>query len=431
MKKRNIVIMISATSILLAVMIVMNNIMISIRLNELKEQLQDIDHTERSIDHIELVTTYEIHKKMFEKRMTQDQADTIEHTIKKLSLFKNHKNESLVSFYDYLILPFVQLINLNRFILGKMPLGYHRDNDPLSIDMDLAYYYEQNFHFKKAIEYYDKSLSQKNLPDNIIASILLHQGYCYALLQQNEKAKEKYLAILDRYSRESSSITAMVLLRYLEGFSHARKRVLNSGEDALWQGQKLVELLAYKQALAILEEVERKAKPEDLLRINYYKARSLAGMGNIKQAAQTYLYVITSDPSSQYSRYSSRKLFMIGSQTGDKDLVEISIKLNKKMNDKVLKQMIKEHGDHTAAVSVQHNLIQVDIPREVVKQIGEIAAPEKVPAVPHSRYLTIYTSDGNVFKGIVVDETSDYIALKTSIGGIHVKKDRIEKIIEK
>jgi len=430
-KNRNSILLIPATVIFISFIMMVNDAMISIRLNELKVSLQDIDRSEGSIDNIGLVTTYETHKKLFENRITQDKADAIENKINSLTNLKTNNNEQFASMYSLFSLPVIKVINFNRFMLGKMPLIYHRVNDPVSLNLDLAYYYERNFHYKRAIELYDKSLGETNLPDSIRAGILLHQGYCYALSQLDEKARKNYSIIIEKYGRENSAITATVLLRYLEGFSLARQRVLSGKDDSLSQSQQLVSLLDYKRALAILETVEHEARPEDISRITYFKARCFSGMGETKRAVDNYLRVVTSDPSSQYARCSNRKLFLIGARSGEKELVEISMELNRSLNDPELSRMIKENAKNNGNGIEKQQPIKIDLSADTREKIGKIVSKKKEPELKTDRYLIIHTSDGNTFKGTIIEETTDHIALKTSIGSINVKKDRIIKIIDK
>ncbi len=432
--KRSIITVIAllVTVVITSFMLMLNDIVISIRLNELRDSLQKIDTREGNIDHISLVATYEIHKKLFEKTITQDKADSYEQEINSLLIFEKNNQPPFYSLYNAISTPALKIINFNRMILGKMPLTYNRTDDSEYINMDLAYFYERNFQFKRAIELYEKSLDNKNLTDNLKASILLHQGYCYALAGFNEKARYNYNVILEKYIRENSSITATILLGYLDGFHRAQQYVLDSKDDPILRSQNLVNLLAYKQALTILETSEHAAKPDDLVRIKYFKARCFGGLGETEKAVSNYLEVITSSPSSQYAKYSNRKLFMIGSSGKNNSILKISKDLNVKLNDPVMTQMIRETGDiNITDVAKQDEIINISLPSNLLDKINSMTSEKKKPAPPKNRYLIISTSDGNTFKGTLIEDVGDYIALDTSIGKIQVKKDKIKKITEK
>ncbi|HPF08069.1 MAG TPA: hypothetical protein PK293_18635, partial [Spirochaetota bacterium] len=125
-----------------------NKIVISIRLNELKTYLQETDKNEGGIDHIALIATYEIHKKIYEERISQDDADTAENKISSLSLPIRHAPEESGDISSAIKLPALYIINFNRKVLGKPPVNFHRSNDREFKVLDEAYYYERNFMFK-------------------------------------------------------------------------------------------------------------------------------------------------------------------------------------------------------------------------------------------------------------------------------------------
>jgi hypothetical protein len=45
--------------------------------------------------------------------------------------------------------------------------------------------------------------------------------------------------------------------------------------------------------------------------------------------------------------------------------------------------------------------------------------------------MVISTSDGNIFRGTLVAETPEHITLKTLIGEVNIKRDRISGISDK
>ena len=428
-RTKNSILLISVTLLFIAFVMVLNDMMITIRLNELRARLQQMDRTEGSIDHIRLVTTYETHKKLFENRISQEKADSIEHRVNSLTNIQQKGTRDYSPAYGILTVPVIQVINLNRYILGKSPLTFYREEDFLSLDLDLAYYYERNFLFKKAIALYDKTLENKKMTDSIRANIFLHQGYCYALSQQNKKARENYLTVINEFGRENSAITATILLRYLEGFRLARERVLKGRDDSLAQSRKLVHLLDFEQALAILEEVEKDASPSELAGIKFYKAQCYQGMGKPEQAVHNYLDIITAAPSSRYARYSNRKLYMIGTRGGKKDLVETSKKINTIIQDQVLTEMITKSKETTKEQDQVPDPLKVEIPQITSDKIEKMVSREKKPKAPEPRqHLVIYTSDGNRFKGALIKKSDDSIVLKTSSGTINIKRDRITRI---
>lgn len=428
MKKYAITALIITSLLVTAYLVFINKINISIRLSELSANLQEMDKHERNIDHIGLIATYEINKKIYENRIQQEEADTLEQVVDALVIKEKGSARLIQTRYGYLSMPGIWIINFNRKILGKKPLQYKMDSVPVSPDLDMAYYYERNYLFDRAIKLYSRTLDDRTLSSTMRASILLHQGYCYALAGLNEKARANYQVIIEKFPQESSSITAAILLRYLEGFQLARERILASDTDPLTMSRDLMNLLAYKQAMQILEEAEKKADPGDLPRIKYFMARCYTGMGQPDKAVESHLEVITRSPSSEYARYSNRKLLQIGTKSGNRKIIEISKKVNTKLKDPVFDQMAREHDG--AAVTGLTGTLKIELPRDVVDEIEKYTSTSenKSPAV---RELVILTSDGNTFKGTLVYETPAEYVLETSIGTISVKKEKITSITDR
>jgi tetratricopeptide (TPR) repeat protein len=417
--------------IITAFLFFINDIVISIRLNELQANLLKENQSESSMDHIGLVATYQINKNIYEKNLSQENADALEAKI--ISLVKSEgKDYPAVNPTKYKIIsqPALLIINLNRGIIGKAPLAYHQSSDQYMADLDLAYYYERNFLFSRAITQYDNTLN-RNIDSSLRASILLHQGYCYALSGLNDKAMNNYTTIINKYGNENSAITAAILSRYLEGFKLARERVLSSKADPLLRSQDLVSLLAYEQALKILEDEELRADPGDIPRIRYFKARCFTGIGKPEKAVENYLQVIASSPYSQYAKYSNRKLFLIGSRAGgENNIIKISEQLNNKLNDPIMSEMIQNMKDNPEPAVDVSKLEKINISKNLLEKVDKFTEDKEKPAAI-SKFYVIQTSDGNTFKGTLIEQNEKEIALQTSIGRINVKRDKITSITVK
>lgn len=426
MKKYSIIALIITSLLMCTYLISINRINISIRLNELAASLQELDKNERSIDHIGLIATYEINKKIYERSIGQEEADALEQVVDSLTISGKDYAPVDENRYGPLSIPGIWIINFNRKVLGKKPLNLQPGMVSSSPDLDLAYYHERNYLFDRAISLYGKVLNDRTMSSTLRASVLLHQGYCYALSGMNDQARKNYQVIIEKFPQESSAITAAILLRYLEGFQVARNRILGSGTDPLTMSQDLMNLLAYRQAMQILREAEKKADPYDMPRIKYFMARCYTGMGQPDKAIASHLEVITGSPSSDYARYSNRKLLQIGTRTGDKKIIAMSKKVNTRLKDPVFDQMVIEQSQNDDAGKFT-GVIKINLPEKTLEDVDSYTnATESKPAAP--KELVIMTSDGNTFKGKAVKESATSIVLETSIGTIIVKKEKITSI---
>jgi tetratricopeptide (TPR) repeat protein len=396
-------------------------------MNELKTYLRDLDFYEAGVDHISLIATYEINKKIYEKRITQAAADSIEHKISYLQV--NQLRESSDNKYEIFFYPALYIINFNRTVLGKPPVKYASEKEVFFRDLDQAYYYERNYLFKKAISFYNRVLQVRNLNSTLRASILLRKGYCYALSGSENKAQENYNRVIKEFGHEGSAVTATVLLRYLEGFSRARKRVLSDNADSLVKSRKLVSLLAYEKALEVLNDASKKASPEDIAQIEYFKARSYRGMGNSEKAVESFLKVITSNPDSVYARYSNRQLYIIGTNLGGSNKIrEISKEINLKLKDPLFDQMAEHTDGSLKNMNMEIETVNVVIPEKVAEEVKNIDAKSDDNK---EVYVTIITSDGNRFIGRLLKKSGTHISIRTSIGRVDVSREKIVEVLEK
>ena len=116
--------------------------------------------------------------------------------------------------------------------MGKGPIEIKSKSYNI-IELDLAYYFERNNLFHKAVENY-KIVLQKRIRDRALAaSILLHKGYCLAVLGDIGNARKNFLEIIENYSSESVAITATILMRYIEGFHNEHLRIVDSEREVL------------------------------------------------------------------------------------------------------------------------------------------------------------------------------------------------------
>lgn len=411
---------------LLAFIFFLNEIIISIRMNELKTYLRDLDFYEAGVDHISLIATYEVNKKIYEERITQDTADSIEHKISSLQI--NQLREPSENKYEIFFYPALYIINFNRTVLGKPPVKYASEKEVFFRDLDQAYYYERNYLFKKAISFYNRVLQVNSLNSTLRASILLRRGYCYALSGDDDRAQENYNRVIKEFGHEGSAVTATVLLRYLEGFSQARKRVVSDNADSLVKSRKLVSLLAYERALDILNTASKTASSEDIAQIEYFKARSYRGMGNNEKAVESFLKVITSKPDSVYARYSNRQLYIIGTNLGGSNNIrEISKEINLKLKDPIFDQMAEHPDESLKNVNMGIESIDVVIPEKVAEGLKNI---DLKSGKSKEVYVTIITNDGNRFIGRLLEKSGSHISIQTSIGRVDVSRDKIVEVLE-
>ena len=84
------------------------------------------------------------------------------------------------------------------------------------------------------------------------------------------------------------------------------------------------------------------------------------------------------------------------------------MKLEKRLDDPVLDQMIKDWVKINPAGEVWAEPAKVNLPRDLGAKIERMMSEKYEFDQKNIRYLVIYTSDGKIFSGTLVGETGDY-----------------------
>jgi len=426
-KFRDLFILIVGSIFVIVIMLLLNDIYINIRFKELKLHLQKINRNESCNDHIGLVTKYSLHKQIYDEKISQDKADSIEFKINLFSTRKESFKEVSVQKYEYLSIPALYIININRFFIGKSPIRDLEDKGESGLDLDLAYYYERNNLYDKAYQKYNEALKKGSYDETIISSIMLHQGFCSALLGEYERAKGLYLKIIEQYGSESVAITATILLRYLEGFQNEHKRILDKENDPIIKSEKLYRLLSYKKALEILNNLESGSKGQQQDRISYYKAGCYSGLGKSEKAIENYIGIITQSPKSEYAKLSNRRLYVVGTRMGNKSIKDASLKLNQVYNDKLLMEMAKNSARFDNSKTAIEGEKEIVLSPVLLKKIDRVILKFQNESYK-GKNVSVNTIDGNIFKGRVIKYTDKYITISTIIGQVTIKRKKISKI---
>ncbi len=409
----------------------LNSLIVSIQIQQLKNRLYAIDRHESGSDHITLVATFEIHKKLYEQRITQDEADRIEQKLHTLSLSQNDTRNPGEGFDDLPSKTALAMINFNRRVLGKAAAEISPLRESDYTEINSAYYLERNLLFRQAAETYEKALAMEGLSSTLRASILLRQAYCYSLCGENEKAQTIYSIIINRYSQESSAVTAAILDRYLKAFISARERTLHESSDALTKGNRLLSLLAYEQALQIISETGEGTSPAERARIEYIRGRCYSGIGEPQKAVEAYLKSISLDPAGEFAKYSNRKLYLIGSAAGpNNEITKMALELNETLKDPILSGVIRERRRDSPAAPAASSTPQLNITPELKTIAQRLKAGAEGESRPSAAIVRVHTSDGNVFRGKLIENSTTRVVLDTSIGRVTIEKNMITEMTE-
>jgi len=440
------------TALLVGVIAVFNDVNIQIRMREMKFFLHESNRTDNSIDHIGLVMKYRLHRDIYENRITTEEMNLIEVRVNAILSGMELEKKTLDGRYRYASVPVIHVTNFIRYLIGMPRLRRGRISDE-SGDIDIAYYYERNKLYHRAIEEYNRILEGGVEDRTLKAGILLHLGYCYSILGDFADAKKFYMSVIKDYGDINVAVTAALLLRYIEGFRSEIEKVVKY-RDSVEKGEKLYKLIAYRESLEVLNRVERSVSAGEKSKIKYFKGRTLEELGDADKAVDIYQEIVMDDTKSPYARDANRRIFIMGGlAAGGEKIRNLARKNNRLLDDSLFEKLVDENikfsswnrdetenrlkeilpdeqGEQKAAGTVREKKVEMMI-RKVEERIsGKVQTREVRKVVPEKRMVRIYTTDGNIFTGILISDRGGAVVVRTSLGDIRIEKSRISRRID-
>ena len=282
-----------------------------IRILEIRNLLSESILSSQDIDHAGLITHYRFRMDLYDKKITDFEADIIE--MKALSMFPVIPESEEIVEEGYAARMSAAVFNAFKVILGKPTVVFNpgeKDNSALFS----AYFYERNSLFEKALEQYDSAL-EENLLSAQKGGIILHQGFCLSMIGRTDDAMGKYLYVIEHYPNEPVSVTASVLVEFLKKISSEADSVKKMPDSHI-KMEKLFRLIAFNDSLHVLENIKHKKNSGKNIAMLFFKARCLESTGKASEALEIYQAILMRSPSSEQAKYANRRIIMISLKSG-------------------------------------------------------------------------------------------------------------------
>ncbi len=233
------------------------------------------------------------------------------------------------------------IVNVVRVISTKSPLTLEEDqNDMMKIQF--GFYMERTRKFATAVRKYEemeKSLSNKESDE--FGFIMLHSGFCIAMMGDTKGAIEKLRKTEDMFVGSHFADNARILINVLlEG--ERKINDINSGTKTDSERASLLyETGQYKETLAQLEKIEKENRSNDQ---NYMRARSLEELGQTSKAIAEYLSLVEKkEADKEVAVKANRRLLLIGSiYEKNDDLTDYSKSNAQKLGDTDIVKKVDE-----------------------------------------------------------------------------------------
>jgi hypothetical protein len=293
-----------------------------------------------------------------------------------------------------------------------------------NIMLTMAYFAERQKKYEEALKIYDDLLDNGEVDDNQTHIILLHQGYCLSIIGEYEKAKKKFLDIIKNFQNEDVAITAARLLRFLEELEEEVRKVKESDDNPITKSEKLYKLIAFKEALEILDKV---VEEEDGIsdKVDYLRARCYEETGEKETSVQIYQDII--DDSIEQQEYNSdiakqanRRILLVSTteEEGEK-IKELSKKNNELISDPDFSELLNTATKLETAY------------KEEVRRINKVIEEETAEPTPVPEAQSIETFVGDSEDDIETEEEDTDQGFEEFLeDSLKNVEEKIDKLIE-
>jgi len=362
------------------------------------------------------------------------------------------------------------VLNVFNFITGLPRLSLGRQSEQ-EIVLDLAFRFETQREYAKAIHSYEIYLKEFSATAEERDFALLHRGFCRAMLGEFETSLKDFEVV-----KATASPKALPVAEKLIGFIRAlteRIRSIESVSDPARRGELYYNAAAYVKALENFALVDN-ARQSD--KVRFLTARSLEETGRAKEAVSIYRSLVASGQGGNYAVNANRRMYMLGTFfADDKELAKESKKNSEtvvrdrefmstvthleKSAVKLHEETAVERKKQDAEIATRVAKVEEPVKTPVVAVVSQPVADKPRPAVEKPRVVaepnlrdervakraeTLETakkerlirkqaqkvdkltmSDGNVFFGVIYKEDAQNVFLYSVLGNLQLPKSDI------
>ncbi len=454
-------------------MLLMNGALLSYREDEVMYNLNILSHEMGDYKSLGILGRYQLIKKrlssegernddLIEEARMQGMLNSIASGIEKGNSRPILKSRPLAFMVKY----YIAGISL---LQGKRPPGeiYLAFNNPY---LELSYFYERHRHWDRALQTMGMMLDRNpDPPAQAYRYLLLHSGFCSAMLSRHGEAVRAYDYLIETYPDSEEAATARKLLDILYAVDRGISRILSSPSTAEIKGERLFLLSSYTRALKEFNEYFRTGTPGQpaFYRALYFRGRSHEELGDSRSAMRDFTRILTEQPKSQWAAMANRRMFILGSAyEGGPALAAAAETKSALYNDSqfltTLKTIRQKSNQDTITMDTAdaqfRKLAEGTASAPVIKTIlpaGDKRPPAAEPKAGAARkdavefsaeinrqvsawygdiserrekYANIVTSAGFRFSGKIVSENEKEIVLETKFGTIPIKVSTIRSI---
>lgn len=339
------------------------------------------------------------------------------------------------------------IVNIVRKLSLKSFIRIIDEQDKLR-KLQYAFLLERNQRCNQAAQKYNDLERELNASDDL-SFVLLHSGYCLAVIGEKNTAIEKLERIVQTNPDSHFSESAAILIEILRDSEKKKTAIHANFTDERSIARALYDAGQYSEVLGILRSLEPLS-----LREKYMMARSLEKIGNIQDAVSEYFLLSEQKEDLSVAKDANRRLLILGKiyDAGEK-IVYIAEKKAKILKDDKIIDIVAEGADLKIKSNILEKIknknrstksddaslkkdtdlaesfdeIKIEVPKAIENKLKELTENEKIPVSSLAKMI-ISLSDGRVLKGSKIELLRSQIVIDTNLFKVSVPLIMLEGI---
>lgn len=341
------------------------------------------------------------------------------------------------------------IVNSVRFISFSEKLNLLEDSKDM-YKIQYSFFLERTKKFSQAIKSYNElAVKFQNSKTNENGFVLLHLGFCYAMIGETDEALKNLYITESLFSGTQYSEFARILINVLLENDRKSQQIEKLDIPISEKANMYYEYGRYKDSLSLLDKVEKRSSEE-----NFIRARSLEELGNVSSATNEYISIIEKKDNSGIAKQANRRVFMIGTLyeknkelsdyskenakvLGDNEFIQKVEVASNIMKDNIIVQKINSmdnkeinSNDREILEEIKNDFVKLSIQRnseveEIKSLVSKILSTKNQVKFPDIIVLLI---DGRMIRTKKIEVVNEFIQLSGDSFIISIPISNIEDI---
>ncbi len=298
--------------VLIASSLVFNYTLIDVRLDDLNFLLFSAAQSQDENRSLGMLARFELVRRRMERGQDQQNDYVLEGRVQ--AVLASGLDEAKVSSRGrYLKGPARFALNAIRLFMGKDLRHQETETNKEDKVIEAAYFWERNRHYDKASAVYAGLLKNTGLSASTRRYILLHQGFCLAMVSKYGEAHQTYEELIRRYPESEAAVVAWKVLDFLDQIKRELKSLEGQSVSSFEKGKSLYLLMDYRGAIrAFSIMLQSLVVSPQTLEARFLKGRAHEELGESREALDEYKKIISLAPQSDWGREANRRIYILG-----------------------------------------------------------------------------------------------------------------------